>query len=67
MNQKLLSLYSLKFNPFSPQIPAAALWRPPPPPGAGTFAGAPNSKGGKGVFPCPPGVPAQARVPPAAR
>jgi general secretion pathway protein A len=29
MNKKLLSLYSLKFNPFSPQIPAAALWRPP--------------------------------------
>jgi general secretion pathway protein A len=26
MNKKLLSLYSLKFNPFSPQIPASALW-----------------------------------------
>ncbi len=30
MNKKLLSLYSLKFNPFSPQIPAAALWVAPP-------------------------------------
>ena len=30
MNKKLLSLYSLKFNPFSPQIPAAALWVTPP-------------------------------------
>jgi general secretion pathway protein A len=30
MNKKLLSLYSLKFNPFSPEIPAAALWVPPP-------------------------------------
>jgi general secretion pathway protein A len=29
MNKKLLSLYSLKFNPFSPQIPASALWVPP--------------------------------------
>jgi type II secretory pathway predicted ATPase ExeA len=29
MNKKLLSLYSLKFNPFSPQIPASALWLPP--------------------------------------
>jgi type II secretory pathway predicted ATPase ExeA len=26
MNKKLLSLYSLKFNPFSPQVPASALW-----------------------------------------
>lgn len=30
MNKKLLSLYSLKFNPFSPQIPASALWVAPP-------------------------------------
>jgi general secretion pathway protein A len=30
MNKKLLSLYSLKCNPFSPQIPAAALWVTPP-------------------------------------
>ncbi len=30
MNQKLLSLYSLKFNPFSPEIPTAALWVAPP-------------------------------------
>jgi type II secretory pathway predicted ATPase ExeA len=30
MNKKLLALYSLKFNPFSPEIPAAALWVPPP-------------------------------------
>jgi general secretion pathway protein A len=30
MNKKLLSLYSLKFNPFSPEIPTAALWGPPP-------------------------------------
>ena len=29
MNKKLLALYSLKFNPFSPQIPADALWAPP--------------------------------------
>ena len=29
MNKKLLSLYSLKFNPFSPQIPTEALWVPP--------------------------------------
>ena len=29
MNKKLLSLYSLKFDPFSPQIPAEALWTPP--------------------------------------
>ena len=30
MNKKLLSLYSLKFNPFSPEIPTAALWVPRP-------------------------------------
>jgi len=30
MNKRLLNLYSLKFNPFSPQVPAAALWSPPP-------------------------------------
>jgi type II secretory pathway predicted ATPase ExeA len=30
MNKKLLSLYSLKFNPFSPEIPTAALWMAPP-------------------------------------
>lgn len=30
MNKKLLSLYGLKFNPFSPDIPAAALWVAPP-------------------------------------
>ena len=30
MNKKLLSLYSLKFNPFSPEIPALALWVAPP-------------------------------------
>ena len=30
MNKKLLSLYSLKFNPFSPEIPAAALCVAPP-------------------------------------
>src|SRR5205814_332838 len=29
MNKKLLSLYSLKFNPFSPEIPTAALWASP--------------------------------------
>lgn len=29
MNKKLLSLYSLKFNPFSPQIPVRALWVAP--------------------------------------
>jgi len=29
MNKQLLALYSLKFNPFSAQIPAAALWVPP--------------------------------------
>jgi general secretion pathway protein A len=29
MNKKLLSLYSLKFNPFSPEVPAEALWVPP--------------------------------------
>jgi general secretion pathway protein A len=29
MNKKLLSLYSLKFNPFSPQIPTTALWVSP--------------------------------------
>ena len=29
MNKKLLALYGLKFNPFSSQIPAAALWLPP--------------------------------------
>jgi type II secretory pathway predicted ATPase ExeA len=26
MNKKLLALYGLKFNPFSPQVPATALW-----------------------------------------
>ena len=26
MNKKLLSLYSLKFNPFSPEAPVEALW-----------------------------------------
>ena len=30
MNKRLLNLYSLKFNPFSPQVPVAALWAPPP-------------------------------------
>jgi type II secretory pathway predicted ATPase ExeA len=30
MNKKLLALYSLKFNPFCPQIPPAALWVSPP-------------------------------------
>jgi len=29
MNKKLLSLYSLKFNPFSPEIPTTALWVAP--------------------------------------
>jgi general secretion pathway protein A len=28
MNKKLLALYGLKFNPFSPQVPTAALWTP---------------------------------------
>jgi type II secretory pathway predicted ATPase ExeA len=26
MNKKLLALYSLKFNPFSPELPTSALW-----------------------------------------
>ena len=30
MNKRLLNLYSLKFNPFSSQVPATALWVPPP-------------------------------------
>ena len=30
MNKKLLALYSLKYNPFSPDVPAAALFVPPP-------------------------------------
>ncbi len=30
MNKKLLSLYSLKFNPFSPEVPTSALWSAPP-------------------------------------
>ncbi|MGA2693701.1 MAG: ATP-binding protein [Opitutaceae bacterium] len=30
MNKKLLSLYSLKFNPFSPEVPVEALWVAPP-------------------------------------
>ena len=29
MNRKLLALYSLKWDPFSPDIPEEALWRPP--------------------------------------
>jgi type II secretory pathway predicted ATPase ExeA len=29
MNKKLLSLYGLKFNPFSPQVPASSLWTSP--------------------------------------
>jgi general secretion pathway protein A len=29
MNKRLLHLYSLKFNPFSAQLPASALWVPP--------------------------------------
>lgn len=29
MNKKLLSLFSLKFNPFSPDVPATALWTSP--------------------------------------
>ena len=28
MNQKLLALYGLKFNPFSPELPTAALYVP---------------------------------------
>jgi len=30
MSKKLLALYALKFNPFSPQVPTAALWVSPP-------------------------------------
>lgn len=30
MNKRLLQLYSLKFNPFSTQVPATALWVSPP-------------------------------------
>jgi len=30
MNKRLLNLYSLKFNPFSSQAPATALWQTPP-------------------------------------
>ena len=30
MNKRLLNLYSLKFNPFSAQVPVTALWAPPP-------------------------------------
>jgi len=30
MNKRLLNLYSLKFNPFSSQTPATALWETPP-------------------------------------
>jgi general secretion pathway protein A len=30
MNKRLLHLYSLKFNPFSSQTPATALWETPP-------------------------------------
>lgn len=30
MNKKLQALYSLKFNPFSAQVPTAALWVSPP-------------------------------------
>lgn len=29
MNKKLLALYSIKFNPFAQQVPAAALWASP--------------------------------------
>jgi len=29
MNKKLLSLYSLKFNPFSPEVPTSTLWSAP--------------------------------------
>ena len=29
MNKRLLNLYGLKFNPFSSQLPAPALWSPP--------------------------------------
>ena len=29
MNKRLLNLYGLKFNPFSSQLPATALWIPP--------------------------------------
>ena len=29
MNKKLLSLYSLKFNPFSPEVPTSAFWSAP--------------------------------------
>jgi type II secretory pathway predicted ATPase ExeA len=29
MNKRLLNLYSLKFNPFASQVPAAALWATP--------------------------------------
>src|SRR5258708_11263807 len=29
MNKKFLSLYSLKFNPFSPEVPTSALWSAP--------------------------------------
>ena len=30
MNKKLLALYGLKFNPFSPRVPDSALWIPTP-------------------------------------
>ena len=29
MNQKLLALYGLKWNPFTPEVPIAALHVPP--------------------------------------
>lgn len=47
MNKKLLNLYGLKFNPFSPQVPAAALWVPPP---LENFCGRMEQQLGEGGF-----------------
>jgi len=47
MNKKLLALYGLKFNPFSPQVPATALW---PAPAIENFCWRIEQQAGEGGF-----------------
>jgi hypothetical protein len=60
MNKKLLSLYSLKFDPFSPEVPLRPCGARPR---SRFSAGGSNSKLAKAVLPWLSAIPAQARVP----
>ena len=64
MNKKLLTLYGLKFNPFSSQSPRHAPSGPPR--RSKASAGASNSRSAKAASPWPPAIRARARAPPCA-